>query len=284
MSTALTLLARNSVTEFRAEQTFSSRNSSAVQDIRDGLRLAPLAWTLGWLDIRLRYRGSMLGPFWLTLSTGVMVAALGYLYAGIFHTDIHNYLPFLALSMVLWAFLSTLIAEACTGFTDAEAVIRSVRMPFFLFALRVLIRNLLVLAHNIVVIVVVFAVFQVWPGWDLLMTIPGMLLWCLDALGLVLLLGAFCARFRDIPPIVASVVQIAFFVTPVIWQPSQLGKGAALLPYNPFYDLLEVVRAPLLGTLATGPIWLGAILYSLVMLGAAWLMFVRARGRITFWM
>ena len=72
-----------------------------MQDVREGARLLPLAWTLGWLDIRLRYRGSMLGPLWLTLSTGIMVGALGYLYAGIFHTDIHDYLPFLALSLVL---------------------------------------------------------------------------------------------------------------------------------------------------------------------------------------
>ena len=67
---------------------------------------ARLAWTLGWLDIKLRYRGSMLGPFWLTLSTGIMVGSLGVLYSTLFHMNMHEYLPFLSLSLVLWGFLS----------------------------------------------------------------------------------------------------------------------------------------------------------------------------------
>ena len=130
-----------------------------------GTRLLRLAWTLAWLDIRLRYRGSMLGPLWLTLSTGIMVGALGYLYAGIFHIDVHDYLPFLALSLVLWGFLGSVVSESCTAFTESEGIVRAVRMPFFLFAIRLLIRNVLVLAHNVLVIVVVFVVFRVWPGW-----------------------------------------------------------------------------------------------------------------------
>jgi lipopolysaccharide transport system permease protein len=259
------------------------RNRLAVQDVRAGARLLPLAWTLAWLDIRLRYRGSMLGPLWLTLSTGIMVGALGYLYAGIFKTDVHDYLPFLALSLVLWGFLSSVVTESCTSFTESESVVRSVRMPFFLFAVRLLIRNVLVLAHNVLVIAVVYVVFQIWPGWCGLLAIPGLLLWGINALALVLLLGSFCARFRDILPIVSSVIQIAFFMTPVIWKPEQLGSGQALLPLNPFFDLLEIVRAPLLGNVPGIHLWLGALLYSVVVWGLAWALFARVRGRIAFW-
>ncbi len=85
------------------------------------------------------------------------------------------------------------------------------------------------------------------------------MLWIIDAFAICLLLGTFCARFRDIGPIVASIMQIAFFLTPVIWQPEQLGEHAVYLPLNPFFTLIEIVRAPLLGTtpseahLALGP-------------------------------
>jgi lipopolysaccharide transport system permease protein len=64
---------------------------AAFGDVAETLQLWRLVWKLSFLDIRLRYRGSMLGPFWLTLSTGVMIGALGFLYAGLFHTDIHTY-------------------------------------------------------------------------------------------------------------------------------------------------------------------------------------------------
>jgi lipopolysaccharide transport system permease protein len=273
----------DTVLEFASGLSFGARLRLAIADVRRGARLWRLAWSLGWLDIRLRYRGSMLGPFWLTISTGVMIAALGFLYSALFHMDLKEYLPFLALSQVLWGFLSTLVSESCTVFTDSEAVIRSVRMPFFLFSMRVLIRNLLVLAHNVCVIVIVFLVLRVWPGATALLAVPALALWVADALALSLLLGAFCARFRDILPIVNSVMQIVFFITPVIWKPEQLGAHGVWLPLNPFFDLLQIVRAPLLGEVPAPLVWAAALCFSAGLCSVAWLFFVRARGRIAFW-
>ena len=284
MSSAATTPAPAMELSLRADMTLGMRNQAAMADIAGGARLWRLALALGWLDIRLRYRGSVLGPFWLTISTGVMIAALGVLYSTLFKISVREYLPFLALSKVLWGFLAALVSEACTTFTDAEGVIRSVRMPFFVFSIRALIRNAIVLGHNIVVIVVVFAIFEVWPGRGALTAIPGLLVWAFDALALTLLLGAFCARFRDIQPIVNSVMQIAFFMTPVIWKPDQLGpSGIEKLAFNPFFDLLEIVRGPILGSHVAATTWLGAIGYSTVLCVIAWAFFVRARGRVTFW-
>jgi lipopolysaccharide transport system permease protein len=284
MSSAVTTIAPATELNLQAGMTPATRNRWAMADVAGGLRLWRLAWALGWLDIRLRYRGSMLGPFWLTISTGVMVGSLGLLYSTLFKIELHDYLPFLALSQVLWMFLAAVVSEACTTFTDAEGVIRSVRMPFFVFSMRALLRNVMVLGHNIVVIIVVFAIFSMWPTWEALLAIPGLLIWVIDVLALTLLLGAFCARFRDIQPIVNSVMQIAFFMTPVIWKPNQLGaSGIANLPFNPFFDLLEIVRGPILGSEVSGMTWLGAIVYSLALCGISWAFFVRARGRVTFW-
>jgi lipopolysaccharide transport system permease protein len=75
-----------------------------------------------------------------------------------------------------------------------------------------------------------------------------------------------------------------FFMTPVIWKPEQLGaSGMAKLPFNPFFDLLEIVRGPLLESGVSGMTWLGALAYSAALCSISWAFFVRARGRITFW-
>src|SRR5258705_5710198 len=136
MSSAAVTLARTPPTvapvtelDLRADMTIVTRNRWAMADVVGGIRLWRLACALGWLDIRLRYCGSMLGPFWLTISTGVMVGALGLLYSTLFKIDVGDYLPFLALSQVLWGFLAALVSEACTSFTVADGGIRSVRMP-----------------------------------------------------------------------------------------------------------------------------------------------------------
>jgi lipopolysaccharide transport system permease protein len=161
--------------------------------------------------------------------------------------------------------------------------VRSVRLPYTLHALRCLVRNALVLLHNVVVIAIVFAIYGVSPGWTVLIAIPAALLWVVDAIASALLLGAVCARFRDVQPIVGSVIQIAFFVSAIIWKPEQIGGRPVWLQGNPFFSVIEVVRAPLLGEMPSHLTYASALGWSGLLCLAAWLVFVRARARIAFW-
>jgi lipopolysaccharide transport system permease protein len=266
------------------EGTTRGRIRQAMEDVTDGAALWRLGLTLGWLDIKLRYRGSMLGPFWLTISTAVWIGAMGALYSLLFHMDLHGYLPFLALSLVLWTALGGLVGDACNTFLQSEATIRSMRMPFFVHAVRVVVRTVIGLAHNIPVVVVVFALFGTWPGSTGFWALPGFALWTVDAFATCIALGSLCARFRDIPPIVGSVMQIAFFITPIMWRPEQLGAHGWWLKLNPFNDFLEVVRQPLLGAVPTVSMWIAAAGYSGLFCLLTALLFVRVRGRLAFWM
>ncbi len=271
--------------------SWTERLRRAGVDLYEGAALWRLCLTLGWLDIKLRYRGSALGPFWLTLSTGIMVGAMGFLYSTLFRIELHDYLPFLALSLVLWSFITGLVNEASTCFVQVEGIIRSVRLPYTLHAARAIIRNFLVLAHNIPVILVVFAIFNVWPSFlTALLILPALVLWAFDSLALMLIFGMVGARFRDMPPIIASIMQIAFFLSPIIWRPDLLaGKQISgilatdLLPFNPFFVLMEIVRGPLLGQIPSAAIWGAALIHSLVLCAAAGWLFVRARNRIAYW-
>jgi lipopolysaccharide transport system permease protein len=271
-----------------ASHGWRSRVAAAVKDIRETMRLWPLVWTLSLFDIRLRYRGSLLGPFWLTLSTAVMIGAIGFVYSQLFRQNAASYLPFLAISLVLWGFVSAITSEGSVCFSASVSMIRAMRMPHALHAARVVVRNLLVLAHNLAVIVVVFLIFPPHLSWPVLSLVPAIMLWALDAFAVSLLLGLVGARFRDVPPIVGSVMQIAFYVTPIMWSPEMLvhrglGLSVALIDMNPFYGLLEIVRGPLLGQPLDISAWANALVYSAVLVVVAFLLFVRARPRIPYW-
>lgn len=261
--------------------------AEAGRDLRETWALRRLIWTLAFLDIKLRYRGSLIGPFWLTLSTGVMIAALGFVYSHLFHTDLHTYLPFLSLSLVLWNnFITSTVSDACLSYTSASATIHSMRMPMAMHAARTVVRNVMVLAHSVIVIVIVFALMHTWPGRAAFLAIPAFGLWLIDGLAVSMLLGGFCARFRDVPPIVASIMQIAFFVSPIIWSPAILkdrGIGVILLNWNPFYALLQIMRAPLLNQVPSHATWIAALGYSAALVAISGLFFVRARSRVAFW-
>jgi lipopolysaccharide transport system permease protein len=269
--------------DISAERAIHRRQFLAWRDLADGMALWRLGLTLGWLDIKLKYRGSLLGPFWLTISTAVWIGAMGGLYSLLFHMDLHGYLPFLALSLVLWTSVSGLVGDACNTFLQSESMIRSLRMPFFVHSLRVVVRTIISLLHNVPVVVAVFMLFGVSPGQVAWLSLPGFVLWTVDAFALCVLLGALCARFRDIPPIVGSIMQIGFFITPIMWQPAQLGEHGWWLLLNPFDSLLEVVRQPLLGAAPTSMEWVSATGFSVAMCAITWLLFARVRGRLAFW-
>lgn len=256
----------------------------AVQDLQQGFAQRRLAGTLAWLDLRNRYRGSVLGPLWLTLSTAVMLVSLGFLYSTLFKMSLAEYLPWLAVSLILWNMLAQMVNEACTSLTSAEAIVRQMPLPFTVHALRCVLRNALVTAHNLPLVVLVLLIFGILPGWQGFLALPGLLLLGVNALAASLFLGMVCARFRDIAPIVGSLMQIGFFMTPVIWKPQLLGpEFQPLLLLNPFYVLIETIRAPLIEAGGSPAVWAAAVGYTLINCGISFAFFVRFRGRVAFW-
>ena len=260
-----------------------SQTELALRDIVAGARARQLWGLLGWQDIRRRYRRSRLGPFWLTISLGVLVATLGTLYGTLLKVEIAQYVPFLALGFIVWAMITGIVNDSCAAFTSAKNIIRQVEMPLSVHVYRVVWRNLIILFHNALVVVVVSVVFAVWPGWTGLIAVAGLALLCLNGVWVGLLLGLVSSRFRDVPPIVASIMRIAFFLTPIIWMPSLLPRKAALLDYNPFFHFLELVRAPLLGQAPALASWL-VVLGILI---GGWLvtlaLFRRYRWSVAYW-
>lgn len=257
---------------------------AASQDLLAGLRLWRLATALGWLDIRLQFQGARLGPLWLTVTSGVMAGSMGLIYSQLFHLVLRDYLPYLSISLILWqSGLALLVQESCTTFTQAASSIRSVRLPYTVQVLRTLTRCTLTLAHAMVVPLIVFAFFRLWPGWTLFLALPALGLWLATGAGLCLLLGCACARYRDITPIVGSVLQLVFYVTPVIWEARQLGHLGGWLVYNPCYAMLEILRAPLLGHTPRPILWLVAGGSGLAIWALALGVFTRCRAQLAFW-
>ncbi len=262
----------------------ASQAGLAVLDVAAGVRAWDLWGMLGWQDIRRRYRRSKLGPFWLTISMGVLVGSLGVLYAGLFKVEVADYLPFIATGFTIWALIAGLINEGCNAFIAAERIVKQIAMPLSVHVYRVMWRNLIVLAHNAVIYAVVAVAFALQPGWTALLALPGLALLCLNGLWVGLLLGLISARFRDVPPIVESIVRVAFFLTPIIWKPELVPDRALVLDFNPFYHVVELVRAPLLGQVPALHSWLAVAGFAL----AGWLltliMYRRYRWRIAYWL
>ena len=261
-----------------------SEAARAWDDLREGVLRWRLWSRLGWHDIRKRYRRSVLGPFWLTLSMAVMVGSLGLIYGTLFRLDLEGYLPFLAVGLATWTFIASFLNEGCISFIELEPLIKNVRIPMSLHILRALWRNLIIYGHNIVIFAVIAPLFGIWPGAAALLAVAGLALLLVNAGWIMLLLGMICTRFRDVPPIIGSVVQLLFFVTPVMWKPELLGDRRYLMVLNPFYHLLEVIRAPLLGQVPGWESWAAGLLLAAAGWAFTFACFTRFRKRIVYWL
>jgi ABC-2 type transport system permease protein len=260
-----------------------SRLFVALDDLVGGLKLWELWSTLGWHDIRQRYRRSVVGPFWLTLSMGLMVAGLAYLYSGLLNQDVNTYLPFVATGLVIFNLISTLASEGSTIFIQSAPLILQLRAPLSIYIYQMLWRNLLIFVHNISIYVIVLMFVNVDIGWNCLLALPGLFLVVLEGLWVSITLGGLSARFRDVPPIITSVMQIAFFLTPVFWTASSLPGRALFVDLNPFYYMVEIIRMPLLGQTPSLRMWLVVIGLNCVSALVAIVFYARYRARIAYW-
>lgn len=266
-----------------AGATRRGRLQAAWQDIRDGIRMRELWLFLGWRDVRKHYRRSVIGPLWLTLSMGIMVAGLGVLYSQIFKMDISEYLPFLAIGFIMWGLISGSINGACTVFSAAASSIRQIRLPLSVYIFQFVWAQLIAFGHNFLIYIAVALIFGINPGWAILLMIPAMVLMTLNAIFSAMILGPLCARFRDIPMIIASVIQVVFFMTPIIWSAKQIPERAVFVDMNPFYHLIEIARDPLLGGTGTLGNWLTCLGITITLGIVAVGFFSRFRSRIAYW-
>jgi ABC-type polysaccharide/polyol phosphate export permease len=212
-----------------------------------------------------------------------MIAAMGPLYGSLLGQDVSSYLPYLAVSLVTWQLLAGLTTDSCSSFIGAESYIKNVKLPLTAHVLRVVWRNFIVFGHNLLIVLVVLVIFGPTISWHILEVPIGLALIAANAVWLGLMLGALSARFRDIPQIVASLVQVAFFLTPVLWTAGMLGRNAWAATINPFFHFLEIVRQPVLGQSASIHSWLVVLAVTLVGYSASLAFFSRFRARIAYW-
>ncbi|PLZ03212.1 ABC transporter [Burkholderia sp. WAC0059] len=236
-------------------------------------------------DIRQRYRRSLLGPFWLTISMAVMVGAMGPLYGALFKYDVATFVPHLALGLIFWGFIAGQINDFGEAFSNSTNYLRQMKLPLSMFVLRVMYRHSIILAHNILVFVVVWLIFPVHLNWNILIFPLAALLVLVNMFWIGCVTSIFCTRYRDMQPVIGNLVQVLFFVTPILWRAEQLSPGRRhLIHINPFFYLLDLLREPLLGEMPDPAIWIRAGGMAVVGTAFALYMLGKFRHRVTYWL
>jgi ABC-type polysaccharide/polyol phosphate export permease len=254
-------------------------------DLVDGLRQWRLCYLMATADMRRRFARSKLGQLWIMLSSAILVMALGGVWSFLWHQPIHDMLPYVAVSMMTWTMISGVIMEATTAMSANSNVFLNQYTSTSTVIYAVIYRNVCAFLLNMIfplLLCLFFGVrFTVYAFW----CIPGALLLFVAFIWMGFMVAILCARFRDVVQIVGSIIQIIFFVTPVLWKPELLPPEATwIAEINPFAAMLAVVRDPILGRPVSGLVWAATFVLAFGGLIVTLPFFGRFRRRVVYWL
>ena len=255
-----------------------------MEDMWKGVFTPSLWWTFSLHDIKLRFRRSVLGPFWLTLGLVIMISTLAFINSRLFGQDIATTIPSITIGLVFWTLFTTILNEGAVSFITYETYIKNLSLPLSAHFYRTVARNLIIWMHHMLIYVAVFYLSQKGPWYHYLLFVPGFLLFFLNCLWSGMLVAIISARYRDIPQMLASLLQILFFITPVFWTLNSFKVRPRFVEYNPLHHLLAIVRAPLMGEAPEMNSWI--IILGITVFGIAitTLLYRKVYYRIPYWL
>jgi len=260
--------------------------TEAVADIVGALRQFRNCLFLANTAVKLRYRRSVLGPLWITLTTAIFIFFISFLYSGFMATRFHEYLLSLALGWIIWHFILDSVLQGARTFQLGAGIIKSTNIEKFTLVLKTVLTNLIIFAHSLVIAVLVFAIVGVPFTLATWLVVPAFVLIVLSAVWSAALFGLLCARYRDLYPLLQSAMRVLFFITPIIWSPALLPANSPrrlFVALNPFAHYVEIWRRPLMGEYPDGLSWFVTGGLTFFGLCVAFMAFARYRREVVFW-
>ena len=171
-----------------------SFNNIILNDLADCLKNSRIWLILSFYDIKTRYRRTAIGPFWLSLGTGVTILGLGLVWGAIFELNLKEFFPYIATGMIIWTFIASILTESCSVFISQASVIHNVKISYLVHIMTMISRNIIIFLHNMIVVVFVYIYFGKTIGFEALLFFPGMLMLLLNGFLylLIKLLRALC--------------------------------------------------------------------------------------------
>ena len=258
--------------------------NSFLLDIKEALAITPVWMEMARQDLVSKYRRSKLGPWWITIGTGVGLIGTAFVWSTLFNMPLKKAFPHITIGFVFWGFISATLIEGSGVFVTAHTI-KTIKIPILTFVFCLVLKNIYMLMHTAILIFLVMVAFQVDLSVTMLLFIPGLVLLILTAILVTMVLGLIGARFRDLSYTVASFMSFIMLLTPVMWDPKILTGNRLWLVYlNPIAYYLEVLRAPLLGRVPNVEYYYGIFGIIFVLFLLANYLYTRLSKRIVFWL
>tara|TARA_B100000989_G_scaffold70706_1_gene49511 strand:- start:13498 stop:14274 length:777 start_codon:yes stop_codon:yes gene_type:complete len=256
-----------------------------IDDIFFSFRKYRIWSFLSYQEIKSRYVGSYIGPFWITITQIILVISIGYIYGGMFNIPPEKYMPFLTCGFVYWNLITGIINEGTRVYGSNKGYLSEINLNPVIFIFKNVFSNTIIFFHNFIAVFVIFYLTDYDYTYLFFLSIIGFFFIVVNGFFLIISIGIICERFRDIPSLITNILQISFFVTPIIWDPMNFkSRAIIILKLNPFWHFIEAARAPLLGRTVEIETYLILLIITFFNFLLALFMYKKFSKKIIYWM
>jgi ABC-type polysaccharide/polyol phosphate export permease len=254
------------------------------KDLIDGLQNFRLWIFLGVEDIKQKYVRTLLGPWWVVITTVIWIMCMSIVMSSLFDEPITKFLPFITSGIIIWTFLVGVINEGSVYLIVSSEIIKSIRLPIIVHIMRCIVKHFVILLHNIPVLIIIMLFCGKTIGFNIILSILALGLIFLNSIWVVFVLAILNSRFRDVHQIIAAALSILPFITPIYWQKDMLKERAWIGDINPFYHAIEIFRASILNENIPYISWI--VMVSTLFLGSIFIMYLykKSHNKIIFWL
>ena len=217
-----------------------------IRSFFSGFKNVSLWWRLAWTDMNQIYRRSLIGIFWICLSFTMFVGVKIFIFSAVMgDVDIRVFSLWVIVGYSIWQFITSSVNDACRVFISARSWILGTRLSYGTFVAQNIARHMIALFLMSLISLAAIFIYKYEQSWVTLSIIPAIFVLILNSIWVHIVFGIISTRFRDFMHLVRSIMHVMFFLTPILYMPSQIGPKAAILNYNPFTHFLAIVREPI---------------------------------------
>jgi ABC-type polysaccharide/polyol phosphate export permease len=241
---------------------------------------------LNFLELKIRYRRSFLGPIWITLSTLILVLSISFIFSSFFGVQAANFTLYFGLGFIIWTFAHQSIIESCSIFISKESAIKNSKHSLINLLMSLLIRNFIIFLHNLSLLPFFLVISDLNINlFNLVLFIFGLFVLILFLFPIMIFCSIIATRFRDFTQLLISIMQIVYFISPIMWMPNLIGgkRKILLIDFNPVYHFLEITRGIIYHGNFNSSSLLICVLICLITWFLSFVLYKKFENKIIFW-
>jgi ABC-type polysaccharide/polyol phosphate export permease len=257
---------------------------AAIADIKKSLLIKHVWTNLAILEIKSSYKRTILGPFWIVITTFVLIFAMGPLYSYIFKIKFEDYFLYIVCGFTFWEFIKQNILEATKIFPESNGIILSQPFPISLYIFKSLYKNIIIFLHNLIVVIPTVFFFNNNISFNTFFFFTiGAAINCITIFFLSLIISIICTRYKDMAQIIVSILTVMFFLTPILWTVDMAGERAFFVYGNIFFIMIDVIRLPLISSNIPVNSLIALVALNLIIIPLSLYIFGKFKSKIAYW-